>query len=154
MIWTALKLIGGFARTYRIWFVIVGLASVIGSGVLLVHNHATTKARNDALETENAGHVKTIRAQAAQIATLNQRISDHNARLMEAVEREKARVIRAQDEADEIRAQRDRITAELSDSRRAWLEAVEHDEDLVDFISHVVPGAIWHRLHAAAGNPR
>ena len=127
-------------------------AALIAAAVIYVGVAERNRALVKQYEAEDATQLTVIAHQDEQIRALNQRIEANNARWLEQVQRETERLNVAKREAAQIRAERDRITAALSESRREWQEAIAHDEALADFVAHPVPDAVWRRMRSAAGH--
>ena len=89
--------------------------------------------------------------QDAANKALTERIKAINARMLEQVQREEARVAEAKAEAERIKAQRDKAKADLAIARRDWQEAMNNDPVLANFSRIDVPGAVFVRLRDAAG---
>lgn len=133
------------------WGKIIALAALVAALVLYVGNAERNRGLVRLLEADIAVHIGITERQTRQIASLNEQIDRANARALEQLAAERARLIKARAEAERIRIQRDTVTAELAASRQDWQEAVAHDPDLADFIAHPVPAAVWGRLRRAAG---
>lgn len=137
---------------FKAYGIAIAAAVLLGSVTLYVANAERNRALIKAYEKETARNLQVIAHQDEQIGALNARIRGNNERWLKLVQEENRRAELAQAEAARIRAERDRVTAALSESRREWQEAVAHDEELAEFVRHDVPGAVWRRLCVAAGS--
>jgi hypothetical protein len=87
-----------------------------------------------------------------ELTKRNERIKAMNARQLQVIAEAERQIQAAHEEAEQVRQQRDEITAALSTSRREWAEAMQHDPTLADFVAHPVPAAVWRRLCSATAN--
>lgn len=152
-IFGAFKVVKLFLGGHKILLIAIAAAAVLGAITLYVHGAEKAKGKVKVLQSLNQQYLDTATAQVAEIERLTARIRDNNARLLEQIAAEEARVTRAEQAAAALRADRDRITAELGASRARWNEAIANDETLQAWLPDPVPGAVWERLRAATGDP-
>jgi cell division protein FtsN len=136
-------------KTYA--FAIIA-AAILATVTLYVFTAERAKGTVKLLEAENAFLTENLRTRSAQITALNARLERHNAETLQKLATERARLIEARVAAKKMRQQRDQVTAALGESRREWQEALDHDENLAEFVAHDVPGAVWRRLCRATGD--
>ena len=133
------------------WWKIIALALLVAAVALYVGNAERNRGLVKLLDAEVADYALMTERQHQQIASLHHQIERNTANAMKQLAEERRRLILARVEAERIKQQRDTITAELAASRQDWLEAIDHDPTLKEFVAHPVPGAVWHRLRRAAG---
>lgn len=142
----------GHAKLIGIAMLVLSVLSIVGAVTIYAAGAERAKAERDALQREDAAQIATILAQAEQIDALNERIRANNRRLLEQIAAETSRVEQARQAAEQMREQRDRLTAELADSHRKWREEIDDDPSLREWLAQPVPGAVWDRLRAATGD--
>lgn len=151
MIWSVFfKAIPTFLHTWRIY---IATGAILTAAIVLfnyVGNHGEMKAQLVAGK-------EVVEDQALEIAALREEIKARDARLildreLKLAELEAARV--RLDEAnaiiDELRAEQERVQAELKATRKATREAIQNDQVLADWADNSVPPAAWRLLQQAA----
>jgi len=141
-----------FVTAYRTWFVVGSAVAVFAliAGHLALDNSrikklSAAKVRIEAMESELVNR-------HASIVNLNKRISDSNARQLEALEQAAIRIKAAEDAAEVVRIERDVIAEDLEVTRFEILEAIRDDEDMADWVDWDVPVIAWQRLRDTAGD--
>ena len=127
-------------------------AAILATVALYVFTAERAKGNVKLLEAENATLSETVAAREQQVTALNERLERQAAETLQKLAAERIRLIEARVAAERMRQQRDQVTAALGESRREWQEALDHDENLAEFVAHDVPAAVWRRLCRATGD--
>jgi len=141
----------GQAGLMILWAKIIFLSGLVASVWVYVAGAERAKGQLKTLEAVHADLLVEDERKAGEIDSLNARIAANNARLLAEIEVEQARVAEANKAADEIRIDRDRITAALAQSRKSWDEVMANDARTRDWAIVDVPPAAFDRLRDAAG---
>ncbi len=153
--WIAKKLagkaIGAALNPFKMYFLAIALAAVVGAVGWYVVTAEVAKTKVVALEGRVSDLLDANGKAASEITHLNGRIKAHNAQKLEDMRMAAERLKTAQEAAAVVAQEKAVIVEALAEANFTILESLaDGNEDLEDWIYEPVPAVVWEQLRRAS----